>query len=160
KFSARFVVEWCHFARAVWINNSATSHNGVTAGSSQMFSEFAEQNGLTMLHRFLKLWIPGMGYGTNESNYTFRILNYMGYTTPISLSLGSMFNHHLLSVRPGYQTVVEEMVKDKDIRLGVKLNCITRNKDEKVKIEYSNKSNPKECESLEADLLVLTMSPD
>lgn len=128
------------------------------------FETYTKKYNLYELANYMKIWVPGMGYGTLSANYVFRVINYMGYGMMPSLCLGeTILGRSLYSVRGGYQTVVKKMTENMDVRTNVKIQEIIRSQDG-VTVTYYDKSSsnakgkPKAC-VVKGDLIVFTMSP-
>ncbi len=187
KYAVKLAWQYGKFALEVWRYNSTSQSLQSHAPKDHAldFDSYAKKNNMQELANFMKIWVPGMGYGALSTNYVFRVINYMGYGTIPSLCLGkTLFGKSLYSVHGGFQTIVEKMVSGMDVRTGVKIEKIRR-LENKVIVTYSSKdsaytndktevddndaigddfdadghSGEESVFEIEADLLVLTMSP-
>ena len=157
-YAARFFWQHLQFAKHVWNYKNSYLHleEKLPLGLDAPFDQFCENEKLDTIARLQKIWVPGMGYGDLEHNVTYRVLNYMGYSTMLHLIFGSFISHCLLTVKEGYQTIIEKMAEGIPVELSTRIVEIIRN-NQGVSLHYLNKYN--ELKTLKADYLVLSMSP-
>lgn len=155
-YSAKFLWQSMKFASSVWSYNRAHANLQETlpADMEKPFSEYVKKNNMQQVATFLKFLVPGFGYGSydDEKSYTYKILDYMGYTTIPGLGIDS---GSLVAIHNGYQQVIEKTLENFDVQTSATINKIDRN-DKSVKVSYTQNNQQYE---IEADLLVVATSP-
>lgn len=154
-YIADFAWQNVKFAKSVWDYNRACERLDEKPPQDQElpFAEYLTKHKLDKVATFLKFLWPGFGYGLFEdkNNYTFRVLNYMGYTTMLSIALG----RGLLTIHGGYQQLVEKMLEGFNVKTSAQIQKIERDA-AKFTVVYQQNNQTFE---LEGDLLVLACSP-
>lgn len=121
---------------------------------------FEEYSALRKMEHFpilAKPFVPGFGYGALSHCPTYAVLEYLGKVTIPDVVIADTLlkQPSLLAIHGGFQLLMEEMAKNRDVRLGVKVGRIERTSDQ-VKVHYQSNG----IEHIEtADTLVLAMSP-
>jgi hypothetical protein len=148
-FATQFSYELVKYAIAV---NTFDYQN-----DTRSFSQFLHDNNCLHLAKFFEFWVPGMGYGPLDVIPAHRALNYsVLYPFNIFVMTTQLFGDAIKHVRGGYQQVVEKMAEGCDVRTSVDIENIIRSNNH-VSVSFSQPNV--ETQTLEAELLVLTMSP-
>lgn len=126
----------------------------------QPFSEYAEAKGMKVLPLFAKLFVPGFGYGAITHCPTYSILEYFGKMTvpDIMLSETLLRQPPLLSIKGGFQLLMEKIAAGFEVRTKVDITKIERNCNNNDGIRIHYQQNGME-HVLSADALILATSP-
>ncbi|WP_367607838.1 FAD-dependent oxidoreductase [Legionella sp. W05-934-2] len=122
------------------------------------FLDYAQEKGMTLLPLFARAFVPAFGYGDNRDIATFYVLEYFGRFTILDILLAKALlgKQPLLSIKGGYQGLIEAIAKDFDVKTSVQVEKITRDKDT-VNVEYQTEKG--EQKTITADMLILATSP-
>lgn len=112
---------------------------------------------MKLLPLFARPFVPGFGYGDNRDLATFYVLEYFGRYTILDILLAKILlgKQPLLSIKGGYQGLIEKVAEDFDVKTSVHVNKITRSKGQ-VTVRYQTDKDEQE---LTGDMLVLATSP-
>lgn len=120
------------------------------------FSDFAKKYKVELINDFSYILVPAFGYGLMEACPTYSIFEYYGMTTLPELALGKAAQlKPLLSIKNGFQTLMEEIAKDFEVKLNSEVETIDRSREGVV----VNFKTPNGLFSVSADSLVLAISP-
>jgi hypothetical protein len=120
------------------------------------FSDFAKKYTVELINDFSYLLVPAFGYGLMESCPAYAVFEYYGMSTLPELTLGKIVQlQPLLSIKNGFQTLMEEIAKDFEIKLNSVVESIERNK-EGILVKFKTAEG---LFSIYADSLVLAISP-
>lgn len=120
------------------------------------FFEFAKKYHLEYINDFSYLFVPAFGYGLMEKCPAYAIFEYYGMMTIPEIVLAPAINKSsLLSIKNGFQSLMEEIASDFNIKLNTTIESINRH-DHGVEIYFRSGD---ELFSISADSLVLAISP-
>lgn len=158
-YGMRLCYESIFFAKEVWSYHNACQNlqSSPPLYQGHSFAEFAEQKDFSAIAKFLKLWVPLMGYGSLNTIPAYRVLSYMSYDSVFGLSVfNAACSPFYVCVKGGYQQIVENMLKDFELKSSIKIQSIERS-DDKAEITFVDSLN--ETYSIEADNLILATPP-
>lgn len=132
------------------------AHSDLPADYKLSFAEFAKKHDLTLINEFSYLFVPAFGYGLMEQCPAYAVFAYYGMLTIPEISLPQVFKQNgLFAFQRGFQSLMEAIAKDFDVKLNAEIESIERNHDG-VRIYF--KSN-NQLYSVSANSLVLAISP-
>ncbi len=121
------------------------------------FTDYARSRNMINLPLFALPFVPGFGYGDLSRCPAYAVLEYFGRLTipDIMLTDTIIKQPPLLSIRGGFQGLMEKIAEDFDVRTGVNITSIKRIPDG-VFVNYKTKRGKK---TQYADALILANSP-
>jgi protoporphyrinogen oxidase len=125
------------------------------------FAEYAEKYGLSMINDFAKSYVAGYGYGDTRDCPTYSLFEYAGYLSVPTVAFSKAFKFEpLLGIHGGFQSFMEKLSKDFDVRTSCQIQRIHRMKDNEGKtIVATFYEHEGESRALISDAIVFAIAP-
>lgn len=119
------------------------------------FAKFAEKYNIPDINIFMKSFVTAFGYGLMEECPAYCVMEYVGLTT-IPAVLAAPLRSGLVSIKNGYQTLMERVAEDFPVVTSAQVTSVERSS-QQVKVTYQNQQH--ESVNVTADAMVLAVSP-